>query len=89
MQSNLIEEEKVVSENEVKRILVWAVARSRSTAFQRAFEQRNDTKSYFESFQGVITNQGDDTYQSVFDRLLAPCEVPFLLTKELSYYIPP
>ena len=33
--------------------------------------------------------QNDDTYDSVFDKLLAPCEFPFLLTKELSLYFQP
>ena len=45
--------------SDTKRIIVWAVPRSRSTAMHRAFVDREDTTTYYEILVPVFFNSDD------------------------------
>ena len=89
MQMQATDHNKTSVSSDTKRIIVWSVYRSRSTALERAFDAREDTTAYWEIFIPVFFKTDDSTYDSILEKLLGPCETPFLFTKKISIYMTP
>lgn len=87
----------------VRRVIVWTCPRSRSTAFERAFLQRDDTHVFHEPFVDAFyfgperqspryatkPVQLDKSYDATLARLMQPDDRSVVLAKDMAYAISP
>ncbi len=89
--------------DETRRIALWAVPRSVSTAFERVFVEREDAHVLHEPFSHAYYHgperlsgrfEGDapkpeHSYEAVVAEVAAPCEAPILFVKDMAYQARP
>jgi len=89
--------------DETRRIALWAVPRSVSTAFERVFVERADAAVLHEPFShayyhgpdrlsarfGGEPPQPEHSYEAVVAEVAAPCPAPILFMKDMAYQARP
>jgi len=89
--------------DETRRIALWAVPRSVSTAFERVFVERDDAAVLHEPFShayyhgpdrvsdrfGGVAPRPEHGYEAVAAEVSAPCEAPILFMKDMAYQARP
>jgi hypothetical protein len=86
-----------------RRIALWGVPRSISTAFERVFVERPDAAVLHEPFShayyhgpdrlsdrfGDVAPRPEHAYEAVAAEVTAPCEAPILFMKDMAYQARP
>ena len=92
-----------VTAAEPRRIALWAVPRSVSTAFERVFIERDDAEVLHEPFShayyhgperqsdrfDLVEPQPEHAYEAVIADVLAPREAPIVFVKDMAYQAQP
>lgn len=90
-------------DDETRRIALWAVPRSVSTAFERVFIERDDAVVLHEPFSHAYYHGPDrqsdrfeaveplpeHAYEAVAGEVTAPCPAPILFMKDMAYQVRP
>ena len=85
----------------MKKIILWGIPRSVSTAFERIFLERYDTAVFHEPFSPVfyysknrlsqrypnVESKPEYEYQFIRDTILSSAEAPILFIKELAFHL--